>query len=147
MQVTKIITFSAAHRLTNYEGQCKYLHGHNYKLEVTVQKKQDLMRNGFVIDFKEVKRMLGFVKGIYDHATIVSTEDAQLYNLLISGELKDIKIHAFPGNTTAENMISDMRKLMEEFIVSNNLQITIVKVRLYETETSYAEWGLYKNGI
>lgn len=145
MQVTKIINFSAAHRLTDYNGSCRYLHGHNYRLEVTVKKHRDSINNGMVCDFKDVKRMLNIVTGYYDHAIIISCKDDELTKLVTN--LKEYKAHYIDGNTTAENMIQDFRNLFEGYIVSEGLNIIVTRIKLYETETSFAEWEIGKNGI
>lgn len=56
MLVTKIFTFDAAHNLTNYYGKCERLHGHTYKLEVTLE--GEVQGNGMVIDFVVLKRIV-----------------------------------------------------------------------------------------
>lgn len=61
--------FSAAHFLRNYKGKCENLHGHNWKVEVTVEKPQ-LNKEGLAIDFKEVKRHLEKVLVLLDHKNI-----------------------------------------------------------------------------
>ncbi|OGJ52217.1 6-carboxytetrahydropterin synthase QueD [Candidatus Peregrinibacteria bacterium RIFOXYB2_FULL_32_7] len=56
MFITKIFHFSSAHFLTDYHGKCENLHGHNYKLEITV--KGDMQKNGMVIDFAILKKIV-----------------------------------------------------------------------------------------
>ncbi|MBU0668411.1 6-carboxytetrahydropterin synthase QueD [Patescibacteria group bacterium] len=56
MLVTKIFSFDSAHNLTDYDGKCEHLHGHTYKLEVTVEGK--IKHNGLVIDFVLLKKIV-----------------------------------------------------------------------------------------
>ncbi|MGC4376982.1 6-carboxytetrahydropterin synthase QueD [Fictibacillus sp. Mic-4] len=124
--VTKEFTFDAAHHLHCYEGKCKSLHGHTYKLIITISGFVD--ERGLVIDFTDVKR-------IYKEV-IESRLDHRYLNEVLP-----------KMNTTAENMIVWMweeldRKLAEEGLDKTGLRLE--ELVLYETPTSYAtlkrEW-------
>ena len=65
--------FSAAHRLREYNGECERLHGHNWRVRVTIESER-VDRLGMVIDFKEVKRSLGEVLDEMDHAYLNDLE-------------------------------------------------------------------------
>ena len=54
--ITKVFTFDSAHHLNEYEGKCKNIHGHTYKLEVTLKGFTD--KNGLVIDFHDLDDMV-----------------------------------------------------------------------------------------
>lgn len=56
LYLTKEFTFDAAHKLINYEGKCKNLHGHTYKLQVTIQ--GTIQKNGMILDFREIKEII-----------------------------------------------------------------------------------------
>lgn len=56
MKITRIFTFSAAHHLTRYRGECSRPHGHTYELAVTVEGK--MRKNGLVMDFAELKKIV-----------------------------------------------------------------------------------------
>jgi len=57
MLITKKFTFDSAHKLLNYEGKCKHLHGHTYTLNVTV--KGEVEKNsGMIIDFGDIKKIV-----------------------------------------------------------------------------------------
>ena len=72
MLLTKKFRFEAAHNLTDYNGDCENLHGHSYKLEVTI--KGSVKENGFVKDFKEIERMVEEnVVGKLDHSYLNET--------------------------------------------------------------------------
>lgn len=125
VSVTKIFEFEAAHRLPDYDGACKNLHGHSYKLEVEVSGYTDKV-TGMIIDFKIFKKIV---------------EDAVLYKYDHSN------LNDFFSMPTAENMVVSIAKNLSEII--NFIQpgkpskgfsgMSVVRVRLWETSTSYAE--------
>ena len=65
--------FSAAHRLREYNGECEKLHGHNWRVRVTVESER-VDHLGMVIDFRELKRLLGEVLEKMDHAYLNDLE-------------------------------------------------------------------------
>ncbi|MHC4887414.1 MAG: 6-carboxytetrahydropterin synthase QueD [Planctomycetota bacterium] len=65
-ELTVETDFAAAHRLVGYEGLCENLHGHNWKVDVTV-KSPTLNDLGMVIDFKDLKAMVGEIMEGFDH--------------------------------------------------------------------------------
>ncbi len=65
-------TFSAAHQLRGYRGKCEHLHGHNWKVTITLSAKK-LDATGLAIDFTEVKRMLSGILQKLDHAFLNET--------------------------------------------------------------------------
>ena len=118
--VTKRFTFEAAHYLPNYNGACSDLHGHSYKLEVTVSgepnKSKTSDKYGMVIDFKELKML------VYDNA-------------LIMLDHRDLnKVYKYP---TAEFMVIDLYKRISEALPNH---LNLESVKLWETEDSYAEY-------
>ena len=119
LTVTKRFQFEAAHYLPGYDGDCSRIHGHSYKLEVTVQKVSPL-DSDMIIDFKELSRIVkDFVIKRWDHVLLNSLQ-----------EFKEER-------PTAENMVVMVYKiLIEEF----SDEISIARIRLWETENSYAEY-------
>ena len=71
--------FSAAHNLREYKGQCEKLHGHNWKIQV-VLKAEKLDRLGMVMDFREVKRVIGGIMNKFDHAYLNELADFKVLN-------------------------------------------------------------------
>jgi 6-pyruvoyltetrahydropterin/6-carboxytetrahydropterin synthase len=61
--------FSAAHRLRNYRGKCENMHGHNWRIRLYVSR-PELDADGFVVDFKELDRILALVLDRLDHHDI-----------------------------------------------------------------------------
>jgi len=113
VDVTKIFTFDSAHKLENYEGDCKYLHGHTYKLEITVRGTVDY--RGMVIDFNDLK----------------SAVKDKVINRLDHRYLNDI----FPFNPTCENMLVWIFEELEPELT--NERHWLQRVVLWETPTSF----------
>jgi 6-pyruvoyltetrahydropterin/6-carboxytetrahydropterin synthase len=114
IDTTKIFTFDSAHKLEDYDGDCKYLHGHTYKLEVTVRGKRD--KCGMVIDFKDLK----------------SAVKEEVISVLDHRYLNDI----FDFNPTCENMVEWIfEKLDLKLSVGES---KLQKIVLWETPTSFA---------
>lgn len=120
VSVTKRFNFEAAHFLPNYKGSCHKVHGHSYKLEITVtgRVENDVEQPdyGMIIDFKKLKALV--------NDCVVDKVDHSLLN----------EVFDYP---TAERMVQT---------IFNNLRIRLEligleleRVRLWETEDSYAE--------
>ena len=129
--VTKTIDFCYGHRLLNYEGQCKYLHGHNGKLEIDVESKI-LDDKGMVIDFTVIKETVKtWIDSKMDHRMILSREDPLIPVLEEAGQL----IYVMEENPTAENIA----KLVFNHVKSKGIDVK--EIRLWETPTSYASYS------
>lgn len=118
LTVTKHFGFEACHHLPYYEGACHNVHGHSYKLDVTVggQVIKDGPKQGMIIDFKDLKK-------IVKENVVDKLDHSDLNNIY--------------ANPTAELMVTDiaysiMQKLPKE--------VYLVSVKLWETEDSYAEY-------
>jgi 6-pyruvoyltetrahydropterin/6-carboxytetrahydropterin synthase len=113
-RIYKEIVFSAAHQLSDLPPthQCARLHGHNYRVEVEIESSA-LDKNGFVVDYGEISAI---VKR-YDHRN--------LNDLVPEGV-----------STTAENLAT----LIYNQLQGSFLSATVVRVRVHETETSWAEY-------
>jgi len=138
MTVTKIFTFDAAHRLSDYKGKCKNLHGHTYRVEITVS--GELNKLGMVIDFGELKEIYNkIIDRNFDHRTILKEDDP--INIMIAETIPEA-VCWVPYNPTAENLAQDIFNLVYDELLTkykSNLVIKLEKIRVYETPTSYAE--------
>jgi 6-pyruvoyltetrahydropterin/6-carboxytetrahydropterin synthase len=129
--VTKIVSFCYGHRLLNYAGKCKYLHGHNGRAEILLGS-QKLDHRGMVIDFTDIKNIIGnFINDHLDHRILLCKEDQLIPVLKKLNE----PYYAMDHNPTAENIA----KLIYDFGVSKGLPI--VSVKLWETDTSFAVYN------
>ncbi|MBN2781515.1 MAG: 6-carboxytetrahydropterin synthase QueD [Candidatus Marinimicrobia bacterium] len=127
MELTKIFHFDMAHRLSFHEGKCRNLHGHTYRLEVTLSGDAD--ENGMVIDFNEMKRLIDErVVDVLDHATVIYHDDA----LLMNAFPKELKHVVFPFEVTAENLCIWIYDQLDD------AGLNIKQVVIWETENSKA---------
>jgi len=113
--------FSAAHNLRNYKGKCEKLHGHNYKVRLTVSG-NTLDKSGMLVDFTDLKRILKEMLSRFDH-----------------GYLNDISPFDPAGgvNATAENIAKQIFKRIQLKIKNVKLKI---KVTVWETEKNFATY-------
>lgn len=127
MKLTKIFTFDMAHRLSFHKGKCWNLHGHTYKLEVTVS--GDLDENGLLIDFGDMKKIcMEKVVNVLDHSTMIYEKDELLMNSFPK-ELYHVVVAFEP---TAENISKWIADKLEEG------GLRIKQVAVWETANSKA---------
>jgi len=127
-------TFDAAHRLLNYDGPCQSLHGHLYRVNVSVESKV-LNNNGFVIDFAVLKQdVTGWIKSWWDHSTLLNREDP-LVEMLRS---LSCKVFVFDNDPTAEQMAEYLFDTIYGLIHMRDPNLTLGYVRIDETPTSFA---------
>jgi len=145
LRLTKVFCFDMAHVLLNYQGKCKNIHGHSYKLEVTVKgtpnNDETSSQKGMLIDFSDFKKLIeDTIVSIWDHALMIhKNTDSVLLNALKKNYEKIIVV---PFQPTTENMICEMAAIIEK-ILPEDLQL--FSLRLYETEKSFAEWYAEEN--
>jgi 6-pyruvoyltetrahydropterin/6-carboxytetrahydropterin synthase len=127
-EVTREIRFCYGHRLLNYDGKCKHLHGHNGRAVITL-KADRLDELGMVVDFSTIKRVVsGWIDANLDHSMILHKDDPLLPFLQQQGE----PVFLLEVNPTAENIA----KLI--FDHTTSLGFPVVNVKLWETEDSFA---------
>ena len=132
--VTKTIRFDAAHVLTNHQGLCKNLHGHTYRVDVSVAQGDGDTRD-MVIDFKDLKRIASeVVCERFDHAFIYNTESAGEREIAAVVEKNGMRTVAIPFRSTAENLA----KLFFGDLKSRIPGLSAVRV--WETADSCAEY-------
>lgn len=132
--VTKTVKFDAAHVLTNHQGLCKNLHGHTYRVDVSVSQVEDDDRD-MVIDFKDLKTIANeVICDRFDHAFIYNTESAGEKEIAAVVEKNGMRTVAIPFRSTAEN-------LAKMFYGELKLRIPgLSSVRVWETAESCAEY-------
>ncbi|MSU79713.1 MAG: 6-carboxytetrahydropterin synthase [Gemmataceae bacterium] len=127
-QVTREIRFCYGHRLLNYDGKCKHLHGHNGRAVITLEADR-LDALGMVVDFSTIKRVVStWIDANLDHRMILHKDDPILPTLRQQGE----PVYVIDVNPTAENIA----KLIYDHIAAQGFPIT--EVKLWETEDSFA---------
>ncbi|HEY3789001.1 MAG TPA: 6-carboxytetrahydropterin synthase [Urbifossiella sp.] len=129
-RISKELHFCYGHRLLNHGGKCRHLHGHNGKALITLEATA-LDSLGMVVDFTEVKRILGqWIDETLDHRMLLHRDDPMIPELKKMGELF-VEIDV---NPTAENI----SKMIYDYAVSHGLPV--VEVTLWETESSFATY-------
>ena len=141
IRVTKRFGFETGHALYGYDGLCKNVHGHSYKLYVTVIGSpiddQNHVKNGMVIDFKDLKTIVkSEIVDVFDHATVFNqnTPHIDLAKTLSDSGHKVLLVDYQP---TSEKMVIDFAHRIAARLPSH---IKLHNVRLHETATAYAEW-------
>ena len=129
--VTREISFCYGHRLLEYSGKCRHLHGHNGRAVITLAA-ADLDALGMVMDFSRLKRVVGaWIDEHLDHKMLLHRDDPVLPLLRQQGE----PVYVMDVNPTAENIA---RLLFE---VTAEQGFPVVEVKLWETDTCFASYG------
>lgn len=129
-RVTREINFCYGHRLLNYDGKCKYLHGHNGRAIITIEAPR-LDERGMVLDFTDIKRVVSnWIDNTLDHRMILHRDDPLLEVLRKHGE----PLHVIDVNPTAENIA----RLIFDFTQSQGFPI--VETSLWETPNCFATY-------
>jgi 6-pyruvoyltetrahydropterin/6-carboxytetrahydropterin synthase len=145
IRVTKFYDFEMGHALWNYDGLCKNIHGHSYKLYVTVlgepSSDDSDKKNGMVIDFSDLKKIVKTeVVDRFDHSMVIY-KNAPHKKLLELNEMYE-RHHVMDFQPTCENLVlhfvSIIKPLLPEGVILKN-------VKLYETASSFAEWDADDN--
>ncbi|WP_317900054.1 6-pyruvoyl trahydropterin synthase family protein [Aurantibacillus circumpalustris] len=140
IRVTKSFTFDMAHALYGYDGLCKNIHGHTYKLHITLLGKvlndYENPKDGMVMDFSDLKKLVQQqILSIYDHALVLNGDSPH-------AELKDLKenfekIVFLENQPTCENLVLDIVYKLKKKLPEN---VILHAIKLKETPTSFAEW-------
>jgi 6-pyruvoyltetrahydropterin/6-carboxytetrahydropterin synthase len=131
-RVTREIRFCYGHRLLNYDGKCKHLHGHNGRAVITIEAGR-LDERGMVMDFSRIKTVINqWIDQTLDHRMVLHRDDPVLPLLRQQGE----PVCVLDVNPTAENIA----RLIFDFAVSQGFPVT--EVRLWETDHAYATYAL-----
>ena len=140
IKITKQFSFEMAHALRNYDGLCRNIHGHSYKMDITLagQPLQDESspKNGMVMDFGDLKRLVNEeIISLLDHALVLNAKtDAQLVDVLKQNYEKIVTGDFQP---TTENLLEFIAAKIQSRL-PNDVKLNCVRLR--ETDTSYAEW-------
>lgn len=142
VRLTKIFTLEMAHALPGYPGDCKNLHGHSYRLEITVRglplHRPGHPNDGMVMDFRDLKKIVkNAILDRFDHALLLPKS--------VPGEVIEVlqkqfeKVHALPFQPTCELLLLHFVENLQEVLPSG---VELWRMRLYETGTSFADWCL-----
>jgi 6-pyruvoyltetrahydropterin/6-carboxytetrahydropterin synthase len=130
-RVTREIDFCYGHRLLNYEGKCKHLHGHNGRAVIAIES-SELDSRGMVRDFSEIKQVVSrWIDNHLDHRMILHQDDPAVEYLKQLGE----PLHLIDVNPTAENIA----KLIYDYALAQGFPV--VETRLWETPRCFATYS------
>jgi 6-pyruvoyltetrahydropterin/6-carboxytetrahydropterin synthase len=141
IRITKQFSFETGHALYGYDGKCRNVHGHSYKLSVTVIgtpiTDTNNVKYGMVIDFSDLKKIVKEeVVDVFDHATVFNKNTPHVE---LAKELSDRGHDVILADyqPTSENMVIDFAAKIKARLPET---IKLYALKLQETETSYAEW-------
>jgi 6-pyruvoyltetrahydropterin/6-carboxytetrahydropterin synthase len=131
-----------AHALLNYDGPCKNIHGHTYRLQVTVagyaNQDPQHVKCGMLIDFGQLKNIVTEkIIEKYDHALVLN--EAVPTSLRAGCYAISEKVHFVSFQPTCENLLLDMKFKLQ--LAFEHDGFILQSIRLYETPTSWAEWN------
>jgi len=129
-RVTREIDFCYGHRLLNYDGKCRYLHGHNGRAIIAIES-AELDDRGMVLDFSDIKRVVsGWIDANLDHRMILHRDDPARAALETLGE----PMFLIDANPTAENIA----RLIFDF--ARGQGFPVVETTLWETPRCFATY-------
>lgn len=147
IRVTREFTFETAHVLRDYDGPCRNVHGHSYRLFVTVAgipvNDPAYPKNGMVIDFTELKKIvMGTIIDRFDHAVVVPSDIDPVKMEMMKKTFGNTVVVDY--QPTCENLVADFAWRIHELLPSGT---SLHSLKLYETAKSYAEWFASDNPV
>jgi len=146
IRITKQFSFETGHALYGYDGKCRNVHGHSYKLFVTVVgtpiTDKNNVKYGMVIDFSDLKKIVKEeIVERFDHATVLNKNTPHIE---LAEELKKREHHVIlvDYQPTSENMVIDFVQKIKSRLPQN---VSLFSLRLQETDSSFAEWCVLDN--
>ena len=135
IKITKQFSFEMAHALRNYDGLCRNIHGHSYKMDITLAGQplndEDSPKNGMVMDFGDLKKLVNEeIISLLDHALVLNAKtDAQLIEVLKQNYEKIVTMEFQP---TTENLLNFIAEKIKAKLPE---RVMLMCVRLRETDT------------
>ncbi len=139
IRITKKFKFEMAHALYGYDGLCKNIHGHSYRLWVTltgnIKHHKGHKKDGMVLDFDVLKKIVKpLIVDKYDHSLVLNANSPHADVDFSSFE----KVFHLPYQPTSENLVLDFANTIQNNLPDN---VNLHRVVLSETANSYAEWN------
>ena len=136
--ITKKLDLDMAHALDNYDGKCRFIHGHTFHFSVTLKgfiiNDENDPKNGMVMDFGELKTILKEeIADHFDHSLVL--KDSSPYAIIT--KVLSERINLLPFQPTCENLLGF---IVDTILKSLPPSLELHSVKLYETATSYGEW-------
>ena len=141
IRLTKEFSFEAAHALEGYDGRCREIHGHSYRLFITIkgepESDPDSPKYGMVMDFGDLKHIVNEqIVNRLDHSFMMRrTPDAERLAAELGYRFDRVILTDF--QPTTENLLTDFA---ERLLGALPEDVELCKLRLHETATSFGEW-------
>lgn len=140
VRITRKFSLEMAHALYRYKGSCRNIHGHSYKLSVTIKgvlhSNKNNNEDGMVMDFKKMKELVNScIIEQYDHALVLNSNSELAHKL--AGANAEEKIIMADYQPTCENLLIEFVKILIRALPQG---VSLHHVCLQETAESYAEW-------
>lgn len=140
IRLTKEFSFEAAHALGGYDGPCREIHGHSYRLFVTIKGEPSTdptnPKQGMVMDFGVLKKIVSEeIISRFDHALVLRSTADEALRKLLSEQFDNLVVVDY--QPTCENMLDDFSRRISARLPEG---VVLHSLRLHETATSYAEW-------
>ena len=146
IRITKQFSFETGHALYGYDGKCRNVHGHSYKLSVTVFGSpiddNSNVKYGMVIDFSDLKKIVKEeIVDVFDHATVFNKNTPHVE---LARELQERghSVLLVDYQPTSEMMVVDFAEKIKRRLPKN---VSLHSLKLQETDTSYASWFASEN--
>jgi len=140
IRITKMYNFEMAHVLKDYDGPCRNIHGHSYKLFVTVAgipiTDESSPKKGMVMDFKDLKAIVkNNIVARFDHSLVVNRETDPDMIASMKKHMENLIVVDY--QPTSENLVADFAAIIRSKLPKN---VQLHNLRLWETANSYSEW-------
>ncbi|MCL2040533.1 MAG: 6-carboxytetrahydropterin synthase QueD [Bacteroidales bacterium] len=148
IRLTKKFDFEMAHALKDYDGLCAHLHGHSYRLEVTVvgepMRQPGHSKNGMVMDFSDLKKIVKEdIVDHCDHALMLNKEQETEIPPHDANSALWKKTILVDYQPTSENMLIDFAQRIEKRLPKS---VKLHHLVLHETANSSSEWWAEEQG-
>lgn len=139
IRITKEFHFEMSHCLNNYNGACRNIHGHSYKLFVTLRGEQNpdatSSSYGMVMDFTDLKKIVkNEILDAFDHSFVIEQNSPYIDKV----RDLDTKMEIVDFQPTCENLVIFIKEKIEKHLPEN---VELYKIVLFETASSQAEWN------
>lgn len=140
IRLTKEFSFEAAHALGGYDGPCREIHGHSYRLFVTIKGEPSVNpedpKQGMVMDFGVLKKIVSEeIISRLDHALVLRSSTNEELRKVLATQFENVVVVDY--QPTCENMLDDFARRISLRLPAG---VKLHSLRLRETATSYAEW-------
>ncbi len=131
--ITKIFKFETAHRISNYNGPCRNIHGHSYQLQVSISR-SILRDNDMVMDFKDLKKIVKeHVISFLDHVLILKRNKENIQRF----DHEEGPILWMDYEPTAERILEWIKEKLVQYLPQS---VQVRKLTLFETSSGFVEW-------